>query len=106
MTNYVNKIAGIAAIALAALPLVAVAGVAEAATVKISDLDVATVEGQLEFQSRVKDAASDFCRSHATPGSRARSHGACIAAVQAEMNDKMSQVQQARAVKAQTYAAR
>jgi UrcA family protein len=106
MTNYTNKIAGFAAIALAALPLVAIAGIAEAATVQIRDLDVATVEGRMEFQSRVQDAANDYCRANAITGSRTASQRACVAAVQAEMNDKMTQVQQARAQKVQAYAAR
>ena len=88
--NYVNKIAGIAAIALAALPLVAIAGVAEAATVKVSDLNVATIEGQLEFRSRVQDAASDFCRDRAVNGLRTASHRACVAGVEAEMTEKLA----------------
>ncbi|HEX2560382.1 UrcA family protein [Phenylobacterium sp.] len=106
MTNYVNKIAGIAAIALAALPLVAIAGVAEAASVKIGDIDPSTVEGQLEFQSRVKDAANDYCRANALTGSRLASHRTCVAAVHDEMNEKLVKVQQAKAEKAQAYAAR
>lgn len=103
MTNYASKIAGIAAIALAALPLVAIAGIAQAApaTVQISDLDLSTVEGQAQFKARVKDAARDFCRERAVTGTRISSRS-CIAAVEAEMTEKLA----AQQTGAKTFAAR
>ena len=104
MTNSVTKIAGIAATALAVLPLVAIAGVAEAApaTVQVSDLDLSTAEGKAQFKARVRDAAEDFCKGQAVTGSRTSSMRSCIAAVEAEMTDKLA----ARETGAQTYAAR
>ena len=104
MTNYTNKIAGIAAIALAALPLVAIAGIAEAApaTVQISDLDLSTAEGQSKFKARVKVAAAEFCKGSEITGSRTSGMRSCVAAVQEEMTEKLAAQQGA----AKTYAAR
>jgi UrcA family protein len=103
MTNYASKIAGIAALALAALPLVAIAGIAEAApaTVQISDLDLSTPEGQSQFKARVKSAAQDFCRERTITGSRISSRS-CIAGVEAEMAEKLA----AQTSGAKTFAAR
>jgi UrcA family protein len=104
MTNLTNKIAGFAAIALAALPLVAIAGIAEAApaTVQISDLDLSTTDGQAKFKARVKDAAVEFCKGREITGSRTSSMRSCVAAVEAEMTEKLA----ARDAGAKTYAAR
>lgn len=104
MTNYTNKIAGIAALALAALPLVAIAGVAQAApaAVQISDLDLASAQGQAEFKARVKDAAKDYCRGKGITGSRSGALRSCIAGVEAEMTEKLA----AQQAQAKTFAAR
>ncbi|HEY9216926.1 MAG TPA: UrcA family protein [Phenylobacterium sp.] len=93
----VSKIAGAAALCLAALPLVAIAGIAQAApaSVVIRDLDMSSAQGQAQFNSRVDRAAQQFCKDRVT-GTRTTSVS-CIAAVRAEMNDKLAQTQQATA---------
>src|SRR5690606_38740382 len=103
MTQFASKIAGAAAIALAALPLVAIAGIAEAApaTVQISDLELSTPEGKAQFKARVKSAAQDYCRDRAPTGTRMASR-ACIAGVEAELTEKLAAQQSG----AKTFAAR
>lgn len=83
-----NTIAGVATLALAAIPMLALGSNAFAAqpvTVQVADLDVSTPAGAREFERRTNAAASEFCG----PGMRLSEHVACKAAVRAEVTEKL-----------------
>ena len=106
MTSFASRISGVAMLALAALPFVALPASALAApqaTVKVSDINLLTSEGMAKFHQRADYAARDFCREERSLS--AASH--CRAAVKAEFADKVSVVRAARLEQAsQTFAAR
>jgi len=62
-----NRIAGVATLALAILPMAALTTVAHAASpperVQTSDLNLSSAAGQAALASRVDGAARHFCRS-------------------------------------------
>ena len=105
MTNFTTRFAGLATLALAALPLatVATAARAEPAVVAIADIDVATPAGRAEFDARVDKAAKQFCKERMVSWTRIQDNRACIAGVRVEMDEKLAQ---ARQVNAQAFAAR
>ena len=87
MKNFTNRIAGIATLALAILPAVALATGAHAETsVRIADLNLATAAGQAAFTQRVNHAASAYCGDQKVLQLRA----ACEAGVRAEVTEKLS----------------
>jgi UrcA family protein len=94
MTNFASKFAGVATLALAAMPLVTVATAARAeTTVAIADIDVATPSGRAEFDARVDKAARDYCKARQVSWTRIADNRACVAGVKLEMNEKLAQVQ-------------
>lgn len=99
MKNLTNRVSGAALLALAALPMVALASGAHAATtVRVSDLNLLTTDGVAAYQERASVAARAFCDD-----GRAISHRmACKAAVKAELNDKLTDLRQAQLAKAST----
>ena len=102
--NLTNRIAGVAMLALAALPMAALATNAHAgAAVKVSDLNLLTADGQAQFEERVDVAASKYCvAERAIPNNRA-----CRAGVRAELAEKVEAVRLAQLAKAsQSFAAR
>lgn len=107
MTNFASRIAGVATLALAALPLAAIATTADArpVTVQVSDIDLNSAQGLAAYERRAEKAAYDFCRDarrEVGPLSRAAS---CRKAVLAELNDKLPAMQMAQ-IRGSTYAAR
>lgn len=107
MTNLTNQISGFAMLALAALPMAALATNAYAApvpaSVKVGDLNLTTEEGLDAFEQRANFAARRFCRAEASLSARA----ACRKGVRAELNEKMVAVRTAQMTKsASTFAAR
>ncbi|HEY0436040.1 MAG TPA: UrcA family protein [Phenylobacterium sp.] len=91
MTNFAARIAGVATLALAALPAAALTTVAHAAThvpasVRIADLDLASADGRAAFSQRVDTAARKFCSNEASLDLKA----GCAAGVRAELNEKVS----------------
>ncbi|HEY8571953.1 UrcA family protein [Phenylobacterium sp.] len=108
MFSFTARIAGAATLALAVLPVGALATSAQAApaAVQVRDLDLNTTAGQRAFQQRTEQAARAFCRTRTNPGSMTRMGRVCIAAVTVEMNEKLAVVQQARRAQPEVYAAR
>ena len=91
MTTFAARFAGLATLALAALPAAALTTVAHAGThvpaaVRIADLDLASTDGRAAFDQRVDAAARKFCSTEASLDLKA----GCTAGVRAEMNEKVS----------------
>ncbi len=107
MTNFASRIAGVATLALAALPFCALATNAAAApvAVKVSDLDLNSRHGQAAFDARAGRAATEFCRSIGYGTAQISQTMRCKAAVRAELAEKAAPVRQAQ-LRANTYAAR
>jgi UrcA family protein len=91
MKNITARIAGVATLALAILPVAALSTAhAETATpyfaerVHIADLNLASGAGKATFAQRVDQAAQRFCRNERSLDLRA----ACQAAVRTEANEK------------------
>jgi UrcA family protein len=90
MTNFASKIAGVATLALAVLPVAALSTAAHAATpvkVAVSDLDLSTQAGQRAFDARVAKAGVQLCREEGT----LRGRDVCEGAVRAEAREKLAQ---------------
>lgn len=104
MKNLTARVSGAALLALAALPMVALATGANAATaVKVSDLNLLTNDGVAAFEARAKVAARAYCDDTYAISQRL----ACKAGVKAELADKMTELRQAQLAKASTtFAAR
>jgi len=107
MTNLTTKFAGIATLALAALPALALATAAHAApAVRVSDIDLASASGRATFEQRAEAATSRFCRDQMRPGSRIANLESCRAAVQAELAEKVQVAKQAQSHSRSLHAAR
>lgn len=107
MTNFASRIAGVATLALAALPLAAIATTADArpVTVQVSDIDLNSAQGLAAFEQRAKRAAHEFCRDARRPASPLARAASCRAAVMTELQEKLPAAQLAQ-VRGSTYAAR
>jgi UrcA family protein len=108
MTNAASRIAGLATLALAALPIAALATGAHAApvAVKVGDLNLNSAEGLATFHRRAEAAATTYCRANQSGGVRINEVKACKTGVRAEMADKLAIAQQAQLGAGATYAAR
>lgn len=106
MTNLTNTISSFAMLALAALPIAALATASQAApiaSVRIADLSLATPEGMAAFHQRTEYAARKFCSDELSLSARAN----CRQGVKLEMTEKMEAVRTAQAARANTtFAAR
>jgi len=105
--NLVAHVAGVATLALAALPFAALATGAHAApvqaSVQVADLNLFSDAGEAEFNQRVNAAARDFCRADRALGQ----NDACRIGVRKELAEKVAQVKQSQlAARAQTLATR
>jgi UrcA family protein len=97
--NLTARVSGAALLALAALPMVALASGAHAATtVKVSDLNLLSTDGVAAFHERASVAARAFCDDSGNISQRL----ACKSAVKAELNDKLTDLRQAQLAKAST----
>ena len=88
-TETVASLAGFATLALAALPVAALATAGHAApyaaqTVQISDLNLSTLSGQAVLAQRAEAAARHFCREERSLATQA----SCQAGVRAEVSEK------------------
>jgi UrcA family protein len=94
MTNIANRIAGLATLALAALPVAALSTTAHAqptVPVYVADLNMHSDAGVAAYQQRVAFAARQICGDQ-----KALSLSeACKASVRAEAHDKLAQAQRA-----------
>jgi UrcA family protein len=87
-----STLAGVATIALATVPMLAIASGAHAAPVivKVSDLDVSSAQGAQILNQRIAVAAREFC-AQADPVNQGRLPSyACIKGVRAEVADSMA----------------
>lgn len=86
-----STLAGVATLALAALPMFALATAAHSATpvaVKVADINTLSPEGAQIYAKRVDKAAMRFCRAN-NATSRLTERVDCQNAVRAEMADKL-----------------
>ena len=86
-----STLAGVATLALAALPILALSTGAQAATpvaVKVADINTLSSEGARIYDQRVEKAAMRFCRIN-NANSRLSERVDCQNAVRAEMSDKL-----------------
>ncbi|MDB5465430.1 MAG: hypothetical protein JWQ46_192 [Phenylobacterium sp.] len=104
MSNFAARIAGLATLALAALPMVALTTAAHAAPVRVqvADLNLASAAGEATFNGRVRSAANQMCGAERNLSMQAR----CRTAIRAEVQEKLVILQQAQRAKAATFAAR
>jgi UrcA family protein len=79
------RVAGIATLALAVLPIAALTTTAHAGErVRTADLNMASASGRAAFEQRVDHAANKFCNDERSLTNRA----ACLAGVHAEAHEK------------------
>ncbi|MBW8814182.1 MAG: UrcA family protein [Caulobacterales bacterium] len=104
MTNFAAKISTAAMLALAALPIGALASAAHAETrVHVADLNLTTPQGMAAFNQRAHNAASTYCAEVVGLSARA----SCRNGVKAELSEKAGAIRDAQmAQAAQTFAAR
>ncbi len=87
MFKIISTLAGAATLALATIPMLALASGAHAApvVVKVSDIDTSSAQDAKILNQRIEVAAREFC-SQAKPGAMARlTDSACIQGVRVEM---------------------
>jgi UrcA family protein len=98
MTHVASRIAGLATLALAALPIAALSTAAHAApgVVTVSDLDLNSAAGVAAFNQRAEAAAYSFCRSTIQPKSPLRNPASCRAAIRIELTQKLPAAQYAQ----------
>lgn len=92
MFKFSSTLAGVATLALATVPMLAIASGAHAApvAVKVSDIDTASAQGAKILTQRIDVAAREFCR-RTEPGAMARlSDSACIQGVRTEMAERVA----------------
>ncbi|MFN3512375.1 MAG: UrcA family protein [Phenylobacterium sp.] len=97
-------LAGLATLALATVPMLALATAAQAApvTVQVADIDAATPQGAQTLETRVEHAAAKFC-SHAT---RLSERQACKDGVKLEVAEKVDARNAMLAARGSTLASR
>lgn len=87
MNDFTNRVSSIAMLALAALPIVALATPSNAATaVKVRDINVLTAQGSATFTDRANVAVLKFCAPERNLSARA----ACISGARAEIQEKLA----------------
>ena len=107
MTKFSATLAGVATIALAAVPILALASGAQAApaAMKVSDIDVGSARNAHALEQRVAKAAADYCSAASVGRITLAAHQACLQGARAEIQDKLA-VRQALAGKPQELAQR
>ena len=103
-TDLTSTISGIAMLALAALPIAALATASHAQTVvKVADINLLSPQGVSEFNQRADAAGRKFCLSERTVAGRT----SCRTGVKAELNEKLTALRAAQLEQASTsFAAR
>jgi UrcA family protein len=96
MSNFVSRIAGVATLALATLPIVGLAFSAHAGPapvrIQVSDLDLNSPVGLAQFKQRALAAEKQFCG-----GARSLSASSyCRMGVRDEIADKLANAQRAQ----------
>jgi UrcA family protein len=103
-TDLTSQISGLAMLALAALPIIALATPSNAQTVvKVADINLLSPQGVSEFNQRADAAGRKYCLPERTVAGRA----SCRAGVKAELNEKLTALRTAQLEQASTaFAAR
>ena len=102
-TDFASKISGIAMLALAALPIAALATASHAETsVRVSDINLMTPEGMATFNKRAQYAASSYCSEVLSLSAQA----ACRTGVKAELSEKVAVIRAKAEHASQSFAAR
>lgn len=104
-TSFTSRLAGLATLALAALPMTALSTAAHAApaTVAVGDLNLLTPEGNATLQQRINAAGLKYCAARKAMSDKK----ACREGVQAELSEKAEVVRIAQQSKlTSTYAVR
>jgi UrcA family protein len=93
-TSLTNRLAGLATLALAALPMAALSTAAHAspATVAVKDLNLLTPQGNAVLEKRIDAATLKFCAGR-KPVTEAK---ACREGVQAELAEKADAVRRSQ----------
>lgn len=104
MSKLTHRLAAVATLALAALPVAALTTTAHAAEyrVPVGDLQLGTAAGAARFDARLKMAVNALCEGQR--GVTARS--ACESSVRAEAMDQLSAGQRRQLAWVQSFAAR
>ena len=90
MTNFAARLAGIATLALAALPVAAISTVAHAApAVRVADLDLASIEGVATYHQRVAAVTRQMCADERILSRQQ----ACRTGIRSEMQEKLAALQ-------------
>ncbi len=98
-TDLTATISGLAMLALAALPIAALATASHAQTVvKVADINLLSPQGVSEFNQRADAAGRKFCLPERTVAGRT----SCRAAVKAELNEKITALRTAQLAQAST----
>lgn len=97
-----DRICSAAMMALAVLPMASLATAAHAATVKVSDLNLASPAGVAAYEARATQAARNYCSTERGVAAVE----ACRKGVTAELSEKLDAIRTAQAARAQTFAAR
>ena len=89
--SFVARIAGVATLALAVVPVAALTTTAAHANpapvhVRVADLDFGSVAGRAEFEARVYSAGRQMCRDERS----LRARSSCQAGVRAEAHEKLA----------------
>jgi UrcA family protein len=101
MTDIASRISGLAMLALAALPIAALATAAHAETrVHVADIDVLTAPGVAAYNQRAEAAGRAYCIAER----RLDRQAACVAGVRAELSEKLDALRTAQSAGA--FAAR
>jgi len=104
-TNFTSRVAGLATLALAALPMTALSTAAHAApaSIAVSDLNLLTPEGNAVLQQRIKGASLKYCMGRKAITDKQ----ACREGVHAELSEKAETVRIAQRAKlTSSYAVR
>ena len=93
MSKLVSRVAAIAALALAATPIIGLSAAHAAsrampvARVKVGDLNLAQADGAREFQRRADRAAEEACSARKVRG---LSYRACLMDIAADLREEMT----------------
>ena len=100
--NLTDQVCSVAMLVLGALPIAALSTAAHAATIKVSDLNLATAHGVAAYEARAEHAARSYCSTER----RLAAVTACRQGVTAELAEKMTAARSAQSARNATFAAR
>jgi len=97
MVKLTQTVSGIASLALAAVPMLALTTAAHAAPMTVSVGDLSTAAGVAAFEQRIDKVAANVCQGPTQGvGTRMVNTDGCREAVRAEALDKLSAAQRSR----------